>query len=365
MQFAGINSFARAFGLSNRNLSVANNDQSSESSDAIPKVVSGGRSVEGRRSELRRTSQETLDVIQRGRYELNGKSIDLKTRTQDSCKATKFYASDSALKEWATLKAMTRTSSSTGSDRLRSSPTHISVLQISTIDAARLLNDMHHNNPSESGDIIGVLNFASAIKPGGAFQNGTDGQEQSIARSSTLHSTFFTYEAQQFYKLHGSQNKGGYYSHAMVYSPKVTVFRDDDGRWAPKFEIDVLSCAAVNVNMVLSNAGDVNKRATTVSVEKEMKERMGRILFLFEQNGVQNIILGAFGTGSFYNDVATVARIWAQLLVVPSARFKKSFGRIIFAIMGKPTYDVFNNAFVAWEQQEGSQSDGSGLSTSI
>jgi uncharacterized protein (TIGR02452 family) len=283
----------------------------------------------------------------------NGKSIDLKTRTQESCKATKFYSSDSVVKEWATPTTMTSSSIASGSDQSPVSPTHISVLQISTIDAARLLDDMYHNNPTEAGNVIGVLNFASALKPGGGFLNGLDGQEQSIARASTLHSTLVTSEAQKFYKLHGSQNIGGYYSHGMIYSPKVTVFRDDDGRWAPKFMIDVLSCAAVNVNMVLNNA-TANKPATLVSVEKEMKERMGRILFLFERTGVRNIILGAFGTGSFYNDVATVARIWAQLLVVPSARFKKSFDRVIFAIMGNPTYDLFNDAFGAWERHENS-----------
>jgi uncharacterized protein (TIGR02452 family) len=190
--------------------------------------------------------------------------------------------------------------------------------------------------------------------------NGTDGQEQSIARASTLHSTLSTSEAQQFYKLHTSQNNGGYYSHAIIHSPKIAVFRDDDGRWAPKFEIDVLSCAAVNVNMVLTNNPDASRAATMVSVEKEMKERMGRILFLFERSGIKDVILGAFGTGSFYNDVATIARLWAQLLVVPDARFKKSFDRVIFAIMGKATYDLFSNAFVAWEGQQGGESSSPG-----
>jgi len=325
-------SLPRAFGSSKGDLLVSNQPPKMN-------VIPGGRSTEGRRGELRKISQETLDAIHRGRYEFNDKSIDLKTRTQESCKATKFYGSDSATKEWATL-----TPSSIAS------PTHNSVLQITTIDAARLLDDMYHNNPSEAHNVTGVLNFASATKPGGGFLDGLDGQEQAVARASTLHPTLLTSEAQKFYKFHGAQNNGGNYSHGMIYSPKVTIFRDDDGCWAPKFEIDVLSCAAVNVNMVLSSAA--NKSATLVSIEREMKERMGRILYLFERAGVRNIILGAFGTGFLNNDVATVARIWAQLLVVPSARFKKSFDRVIFAIMGDPTYALFNDAFLAWEQQD-------------
>jgi len=335
-----LSNFARALGLSNRDSPVLHHQ--SPFSSELTNVISGGRSVEGRRKELRQTGQETLDAIQQGCYEFMGKTIDLSI---ESCKSTKFYTPDSVIKGWVTP------SMASGSDH---PGTHISVLQISTIDAARLLNDMYHNNPSEASNAIGVLNFASAIKPGG-FLNGSDGQEQSIARASTLHSSLLTPEAQQFYKLHGSQNNGGYYSHGMIYSPKVTIFRDDEGRWAPKFEIDVLSCAAVNVNMVLNIANDANKPATMVNIEKEMAERMGRILFLFERAKVRNVILGAFGTGSFYNDVATVARIWAQLLVVPSARFKKSFDRVIFAVMGKPTYDLFNDAFGAWEERLGDE----------
>jgi len=344
-------SLARAFGSSKRDPPVSNQP---------PKMnaIAGGRSAEGRRSELRKISKETLDTIHRGRYEFSGKTIDLKTRTQESCKATKFYGSDSATKEWAIPTAITPLSIVSRSDH-PSSPTHNSVLQISTIDAARLLDDMYHNNPSESHNVTGVLNFASATKPGGKFLDGLDGQEQAIARGSTLYPTLLTSEAQKFYKSHGAQNHGGYYSHGMVYSPKVTIFRDDDSCWTPKFEIDVLSCAAVNVNMVLSSAA--NKSATLVIIEKEMKERMGRILYLFEHAGVRNIILGAFGTGFLNNDVATVARIWAQLLVVPSARFKKSFDRVIFAVMGDPTYALFKDAFLAWEQDEEPSSVGGPL----
>ena len=350
MGLFGFNNIARSFNGEQVPVPVVE-DQLKLPSPSNVKVFSGGRSVEGRRSELRKTSQETLDAIQKGRYEFNGKLIDLKVKTQESCKSTKFYGSDSVVKGWATSTTIASSSSSdeSTSDTPASSSTQISVLQISTIDAARLLDDMHHNNPSEAGNVIGVLNFASPLKPGGGFLDGSDGQEQSIARTSTLHSTLGTSEARQFYKQHGSQKQGGYYSHGMIYSPKVTVFRDEDGYWARRFEMDVLSCAAVNVNMVFNNNADASKAATLVSIEKEMKERMGRILFLFEHNGVRDVILGAFGTGTFYNDVETVARLWAELLVVPCARFQRSFDRVIFAIVGKSTYDLFNTAFMAWD----------------
>ena len=83
-----------------------------------------------------------------------------------------------------------------------------------------------------------------------------------------------------------------------------------------------------------------------VQIEKEMSERMGRILYLFERKGiVRNIIIGVFCT----NDVATVARIWAHLLLFPETRFKDSFDRIIFAT-GEKTFAAFHSAFHAWGQ---------------
>jgi hypothetical protein len=45
------------------------------------------------------------------------------------------------------------------------------------------------------------------------------------------------------------------------------------------------------------------------------------------------------------NNVATVAKIWADLLAVENARFKGSFDRIIFAILDTKTFDIFKEAF--------------------
>lgn len=72
---------------------------------------------------------------------------------------------------------------------------------------------------------------------------------------------------------------------------------------------------------------------------------MGRILYLLEKEGVKNIVLSGFGTGVFDNDVRVVARLWAELLATPTARFRTSFDCVIFAIIGKDTYVEFAHAF--------------------
>ena len=296
---------------------------------------------EERRAELRKIADETLRVLREGFYEFKGVDQDLVEHTAYSKKKTKYYPPSSSIRDWATSQPNLPPDSS---------PTHISVLHVPTLDAARLLEHVFKNNPSQRGK-IGVLNFASATKPGGGFKNGAEAQEESIARSSTLYPCLMTDEATKFYRLHSREsadNHPAYYSHAIVYSPKVTVFRDDDGLFTYPFNIDVLTCAAVNAGEVRKTISVPGRPGLEVGIEKEMKERMGRILFVFEQAGVRNIILGTFGTGVFRNDVTIVARIWAHLLIVPDARFKDSFDRIIFAITGDKTFGDFQSAFEAW-----------------
>ncbi|PPR03286.1 hypothetical protein CVT26_008120 [Gymnopilus dilepis] len=312
-------------------------------------MTSTGRYDESRRLELKRIADETLRAIDEGMYPYHGVDQELQPRMREAIKGTKFYPPDSPASFWATTKL---DSSSTPS------PAHISVLNVSTLDAARLLYNAYKNDPKDHGAVTGVLNFASATKPGGGFKNGAEAQEESIARSSTLYPTLISDEGLKFYKLHkaeSAQNSAAYYSHAILYSPKVTVFRDDDGVWAYPFEIDVLSCAAVNAGELRKALDGPITSGLEVLIEKEMAERMGRILYVFEQHGIHNLILGTFGTGVFRNNVATVARIWAQLLITPDARFKDSFKRIIFAVTGEETFAEFQSAFDAWRQSRVSE----------
>ena len=88
-----------------------------------------------------------------------------------------------------------------------------------------------------------------------------------------------------------------------------------------------------------------------VEIEGMMLERMGRILYLFELQGIRNIVLGTFGTGVFKNKVDVVARLWAQLLVGEESRFRYSFDRVIFATTGDATFVDFKGSFDAWMKQ--------------
>ncbi|KAK7055784.1 DUF2263 domain-containing protein [Favolaschia claudopus] len=277
---------------------------------------------------LRDIAKGTLDVISSGKVAVKGSVYDLTSILEQSKLQTLYYAPDSLLSAWRSF--------SPAQLHPPAANTMIEILETTTLDAARKAGLKGCKRP------IGVLNFASAEQPGGGFINGSSAQEESIARSSTLYPSLLTPTAQQFYTLHSGDARDGFYTHAMIYSPHVVMFRSDDGAFVPPMEIDVLTSPAVH-------AGLIRKRASGAAVERDikraMRERMARILFLFERRQVPNLILGSFGTGVFQNDVDMVAEIWAELLCGPSTRFSRSFQYVAFAVMDTPTYLRFSGAF--------------------
>ncbi|KAG6861193.1 hypothetical protein C0995_002820 [Termitomyces sp. Mi166 len=292
----------------------------------------GTKEYNERRAILRKVAKDTLAAIETGSFVLNGITHELQSKTEDSKKRTTYYAPDSLLSTWSTP------STTFGVAPL---PTEFSILEISTLEAARLLVTTAGKNEK-----VAILNFASAKSPGGGFLNGAQAQEESIARASTLYPTLMTSKAQNFYTLHNRDSKGGFYSHAMIYSPRIVVFRDDGDGWVEPIEVDVVTSPAVNAGVLRKSLwGKSWPQATEEKIEKAMKERMGRILFLFEQQGSKHIVLGSFGTGVFQNNVAVIARLWTELLTAPGARFKNSFTRVVFGILGNQTFADFKRAF--------------------
>ncbi|KAF4563173.1 hypothetical protein EYR40_007115 [Pleurotus pulmonarius] len=293
-----------------------------------------------RSASLRDIARETLDAIKEGSFTIpNAPSVsfDLEAKVVDSKGRTRYHSPDSSLlKSWHTKPAPSPS---------LSSATEITFIEISTLEGARYLR-------AKSTEKIGVLNFASAKKAGGGFINGASAQEESIARSSTLYPTLLTKEAAQFYALHTRDPKGGYYSHAIIYSPDVVLFRDDAGGWLEPLEVDILTSPAVNAGVVRQTVrARVAADAEEELIQKVMTERMARILRLFEQEGVKNLVLGSFGTGVFKNRVETVGRIWADLLGVEGSRFEHSFERVVFAVLGKKTFEELQTAFEQRQQE--------------
>ncbi|KAH9935090.1 uncharacterized protein BXZ73DRAFT_45531 [Epithele typhae] len=304
-----------------------------------------------RRTKLKQFAQDTLEAIEKGSYTLEGVKYDLRTLTSRSKQHTEYYAPDSMLSQW-----------SSATPPHPAAHTNVSILEVSTLEGARILHSALHSstNPSSPPDAsatnssrIGILNFASARKPGGGFLSGAQAQEESLARASNLHPTLMTRTAQAFYTLHNRDQKGGFYTHATVFSPRVAFFRDDAGRWLPPLQADVVTSAAVNAGAVRGSlwgrtavaGGAAGAAGMEARIAAVMRERMARVLHLLERAGVRHVVLGSFGTGVFRNDVGTVAGIWADLLVGDGARFGRSFENVVFAILGRETFETFRDVF--------------------
>lgn len=281
-----------------------------------------------RRKALRKIAESTLEAIEKGSY----LDFNIRDEIARAKQSTRYYAPDSLLSTWA--------SSQQPAAQLT---TKVSLAEISTLQGAKFLSNMQDGAAPKK---IGVLNFASALKAGGGFRSGAQAQEESIARASTLYATLQTSTAQQFYTLHNRDAKGGYYTHAMIYSPGVVLVKDDDGDWVEPLNVDVLTSAAVNAGRARNSLwGRTAGAKEEIKIEAAMRERMARVLYLFEVRETRNLVLGSFGTGVFRNDVATVAKIWADLLLVPGARFHGSFENVVFAILGKGTFETFKDVF--------------------
>ncbi len=169
--------------------------------------------------------------------------------------------------------------------------TRIIIGEYSTLVGARRLHEVvktDRNEEDERGNTkekIGVLNFASAKKPGGGFINGSQAQvriafyipyfqlsshyiqEESLARSSTLFASLSVPISKRFYFHYALDPDNAFYTHSMIYSPSVIIFRDDKGEWTAPLEVDMLTCAAVN-------AGDVRKQVRWEEEMKELRERV-------------------------------------------------------------------------------------------
>ncbi|KAH6910241.1 hypothetical protein BKA70DRAFT_1466652 [Coprinopsis sp. MPI-PUGE-AT-0042] len=245
--------------------------------------------------------------------------------------------------------------------------TQITLMQLTTLEGSRWMHAIASSAAPSQGTPprIGVLNFASAKKPGGGFING-----RVHARSSTLYASLMIPTGQKFYKLHHADARGGFYTHAMIYSPGVQLIQDDAGMAGP-LEVDMITSPAVNAGDVRNKydrkrwrkdedeAGDAwkqdksgkwaknkakkaskpkateddsdesaselpeakSKEELEEMIDAEMYERMARVLYLCQIQSIPNLVLGSFGTGVFRNDVKTVADMWMRLLVGDKAPF--------------------------------------------
>lgn len=190
------------------------------------------------------------------------------------------------------------------------------------------------------GKRICVLNFASAIRPGGGVKYGSGAQEESLCRCSTLYPTLDRrWLWQCFYDVNRVM-KDVRHTDACIYSPRVLICKTDESlpkRMAPEdfVEVDVLSCAAPNLRNEPNN-GMNPETGKAVRMEPEELyqlhlKRAKHILHVAAANEAEILILGAFGCGAFMNDPHYVAAAYRDAL----EEYQHCFDVVEFAIYAR------------------------------
>ena len=266
-------------------------------------------------------AQETVQIMERGAYQApSGRPISIGEALAAATSGTRLYVPedyDRLLAEVAALPA--------------AGATTLAVSQRTTLAAARSLVEDY---PS-----VACLNFASARNPGGGFLNGSQAQEESLARSSGLYAALQTQP--EFYAYH-RRERSPLYSDRVIFSPHVPVFRDDDGAlldepWTATF----LTCPAVNASATRCNSPE---RLPEIPAAMERRTRM--VLAVAARHGCAALVLGAWGCGVFGNDPALIAATFRRVLAEPL--FAGRFAHVEFAI-----FDPFppHPTFVAFERE--------------
>lgn len=262
-------------------------------------------------------AQQTLQIIEAGHYTApSGRRIELRESIAASVVGTKLFreetpAAKPTLREW---------------------PTRITVTAETTCEAiARLA--------AENGRSLCALNFASARNPGGGFLGGAQAQEEALARSSTLYPTLL---AQPEYYERNRANRSTLYLDLAIYSPLVAFFRDDAGALleTPVFTA-VITAPAPNAGAI-----HANEPARAAEIEPTLRRRAALVLAIAAHEGVERLILGAWGCGVFRNDPKMVARVFAELLTARGA-FAATFEELVFAIYDRTETQAVMNAFRA------------------
>lgn len=272
------------------------------------------------RRKLKALAAETLTILETGQYSIGESRYYIGEEIEESIERSRFIDAETACK--------IREESVSESGKL--SYDYCRVAAMSTVEALYAITEEHKGNR-------GILNFASALSPGGGFLLGSNTQEDLLAYSSSM------YAAQVKFPEYYNANKlynNPLYTECAIFSPNVVFFRNGDYSLRTNAVAShVLTLPAVNMKEVK------RKRMDVKNAERVMRERMKLSLALFHYYGARNIILGAYGCGAFGNDIRKVAWWWRELL---QDDFSNKFESVTFAVPDEESRKVFQTALV-WD----------------
>lgn len=201
---------------------------------------------------------------------------------------------------------------------------------------------------ARAGKKVCILNFASPVSPGGGVTRGCQAQEESICRVSSLYFALsHKPTAGEFYDRHWAMIRAGEMNRRnrddILYTPGVMTIRDDaagetlmpEEDW---YAMDVITCAAPDLRYVQEAS---RYSPTAEELRAVLENRWRKILAVAAENGVDVLILGAFGCGVFACPPELAAQTFANVM----GDYLHCFEAIEFAVWvssrAYPNYQAF------------------------
>lgn len=288
--------------------------------------------------------QETLQILERGSYRINNRTVKLKLSktametvhvllpedVQDICGRTDFEKV------------------------YREGKCEYSCVNEDSFTAARQQYQSFSYLFDQTSRPVLVLNLASPVHPGGGVRRGAKAQEEDLCRKSSLLLSLESRQAAKYYEYNkGLQTRMG--SDAIIFTPEVEIIRDEDGKLLDETVIvAVLTCAAPMVRQ--------GKEGMCEEVYQGMVyNRIMGMLKCAAYFGYENLVLGAWGCGAFGNDAHVMSDLFRKALKkmeYNGLREKDFFRRIDFAVLdrtaGQYNFKEFhrNFAFGSYQGEE-------------
>lgn len=269
------------------------------------------------RSTRAELAKQTVEIVERGSYRsATGRVVEIAEAVRSCLDGTQFFPPQEL-------------------ERLREgvlgSPASSSLAAFEVVNETTLSGVARVLSRDEGP--VAVLNFASAKNPGGGFLNGSQAQEESLARSSALYASQL--RAWEFYERHRTASSL-LYSDALILSPGCPVFRDDDGRLLDEPQlVTFITSAAPN-----AGAAAVNRPEELHSIPGVLHRRSEYVLALAASQGFKQLVLGAWGCGVFRNDPRVVAGTFSDHL--RGGTWSGRFDRVVFSVLDtSPARETF------------------------
>lgn len=264
---------------------------------------------------------ETLDILQKGSYNVGTETVKLKLSTDRQTNAIYFDAGNVA--------------------ELREHPHDnghfvlgrcgYGVLNMDSFEAARNMAADYRYRTNKGAKNVLVLNFANPVSPGGGVRRGANAQEEDLCRKSSLLHSLESKSARPYYEAHRKLDHE-LATDAMLLSPEVEIFRGNGNLLLPETTVvAVLTCAAPAIRF-----------ETQPVAKKELEEllynRIMGMLHVAAHEGYSYLVLGAWGCGAFGNDPDMVSDMFYKALKdfrCGRLREKDKFRQIVFAVLDR------------------------------